>query len=120
MCTSVSNIIKDIDEVKAELNRYKGFVEGQLNGLSGEIRGIRKEMLDKMDSTTKDITLMLQDLNKNQSELLNKFVTCTLDNSKTDEQIKLTNNKNIWAFIFKVGAILAPFVTAGLTYIFTK
>jgi hypothetical protein len=63
VCTSVSNINKDIDEIKAELNRYKGFVEGQLNGLSGEIRGIRKEMLDKLDATTKEIKDSIKETN---------------------------------------------------------
>lgn len=63
VCTSVSNINKDIDEIKAELNRYKGFVEGQLNGLSSEIKGIRKEMIDKLDATTKDIKDSIKETN---------------------------------------------------------
>ena len=73
-----------------------------------------------LENSNKDIKFMIQDLNKNQSELLNKFVTCTLDGNKTDETIKLTNNKNMWSLIFKVGVIAAPFVSAGLAVYFGK
>ena len=59
-----------------------------------------KYNLLSIENGQKDIKLLIVDVNKNQSELLNKFVTCTLDGNKTDETIKLTNNKNIWSLIF--------------------
>ena len=101
-------------------------MQEQLKDHEDRLRTLEKAQMEmkygflSLENSNKDIKLMIQELNKNQSELLNKFVTCTLDNSKTDEQIKLTNNKNIWAFLFKVGAVLAPFITAGLTYVLTK
>ena len=101
-------------------------MQEQLKDHETRIREIERSQLEmkynflSLENSNKDIKLMIQELNKNQSELLNKFVTCTLDNSKTEGQIKITNNKNIWAFIFKVGAVIAPFITAGLTYVLTK
>lgn len=101
-------------------------ISEQLKDHEDRLRTIEKSQLEmkysflSIENSQKDLKLIMQEMNKNQSDLLTKFVNCTLDNSKTDETIKLTNNKNMWTLIFKIGVVLAPFVSAGLAVYLNK
>lgn len=72
-----------------------------------------------LESSNKDIKLMINDVIKGQNDLLNKFVNSTLNNAKVDSTIKKNNNDKLWSILFKVWAISAPIIT-GLAIYFQK
>lgn len=68
-----------------------------------------KYNLLSIENGQKDIKLLINELNKNQNDLINKFVDAKLN---TDAN----NNKNIWNLIWKVGAILSPIAVGIFAY----
>jgi hypothetical protein len=68
-----------------------------------------KYELANIKNELKDLKLLMMDFNKNQTELLNKFVNNTLD-------IKSNNNGRLWDYIFKVSVGIGVVINGIVTF----
>lgn len=86
-------------------------IEVRIKELENNTRDL-KYNIQALDSSVKDIKLILHDSNKSQTDLLNKLIDSTLN-------IKTNNNKNSWTFATKILAGIGILGNIVFTYYFT-
>jgi len=59
-CEKIHYLEKELIEIKSTMDNFKGYVDGRFNSTNSEMKDLRKELTDKMESGFKEIKTIIE------------------------------------------------------------